>query len=247
MFHLPEDGDYAPKVLNALRECLKFFKEVLGDPPRWCGFTVIELPEGYGSQADYVGILLQRSDFIDPKHLGIYHELAHLWNAKTAEYPPSRFFDEGFASYFQLLAERRFLGEEWFRRRLSKLVERLRGLIRERPELLKVPIANYGRYGLTDASYYVGSLLLHILHELLGDEGFFKTIRKFLREHYEKPATLDDFITAFTNRYGSSVEELIREWLYTTKPLKELMSKDLRELIEEYLSRIEKSFKGSHQ
>ncbi|RLG44153.1 MAG: hypothetical protein DRN78_00525 [Thermoproteota archaeon] len=234
VFYLPEDKEYAIRILDALKNCLKYYKELFGKPVRWNGYTIIELPETWGSQADYTGMLLERKSFADPYHVGVYHELAHLWNAQSAEQPPSRFLDEGFASYFQLLAERRFIGDKWFKKRLRKAREKLKDLVKKTPKLLEVPLADYGRYYLTDASYLVGALLLYVLHRLVGDQCFYKAIRRFLEKYYERPATLESFIETFVEVCGSKIRSFLEEWLYTTKPVKLIIEKDVDEVVEQY-------------
>jgi len=241
IFYLPEDKEYAERILYTLKNCLKYYEELFGKPARWNGYTIIELPETWGSQADYTGMLLERKGFTDSHHAGIYHELAHLWNAQSAEHPPSRFLDEGFASYFQLLAERRFIGDKWFKERLRNAREKIRELAKKTPKLLEVPLADYGKYYLTDASYLVGVLLLYVLNRLTGDQCFYKAIRRFLEKHYETPATLESFKEAFVEICGDRIRSFLEEWFYTTKPVELIIEKDIDEIIELYKSRLYES------
>lgn len=60
VFYLPGDKEYAVKILNALKNCLRYYRELFGEPAKWNGYTIIELPETWGSQADYTGMLLER-------------------------------------------------------------------------------------------------------------------------------------------------------------------------------------------
>ncbi|OYT37236.1 MAG: hypothetical protein B6U89_07660, partial [Desulfurococcales archaeon ex4484_58] len=146
IYYLPDDEEYACKILNALTNCYNYYKSLFGEPIKWNGYTIIELPESWGSQADYTGMLLERKSFIDPKHIGVYHELAHLWNVASGEEYPSRFLDEGFASYFQLLAEKKFIGEQWFVERINSVHEKIKSLIKNIPKLSEIPLVDYGKY-----------------------------------------------------------------------------------------------------
>ncbi len=234
VFYLPEDKGYATEMLDALKNCLEYYRKLFGEPARWNGYTIIELPETWGSQADYTGMLLDRKSFTDPYRRGIYHELAHLWNAKSGERVPSRFLDEGFASYFQLLAEKKFIGDNWFKGRLEMFPEKLKSLAEKTPKLLDIPLVDYGKHYLTDASYLIGTLLLYVLHKLVGDQCFYKAIRRFLKEHYEQPATLENFKNIFIETCGNKIKIFLEEWIYTPKPVKLVIEKDVDEIIKQY-------------
>jgi len=218
IFALEEDFEHAKRILREVERCLQFYEANFGPPPQWCGFTVIELPEGYGGQADMCGMLVARESFTDPGSVGgVYHELAHLWNVPSGEEVPSRFLDEGFASYFQLLAEKEFLGDEIFRRKISSLRQRFLELASKKPILLKIPVAEYGKYLVTDASYIVGTWTLYVLHKIVGDYCFKKLVREFIIRHKNTPATLKDFKRTAVKVCGYHISKFLDEWLFGTK------------------------------
>ncbi len=219
LYVFPEDRRYGVKMLKEVRRCLDLYRGLIGPPPKWFGYTIIELPEGWGGQADVAGALLPRGAFRDPHGANaIYHELAHLWNPPSAEEVPSRFLDEGFASYLQLVAEEAFLGAN-IDKRLDEAKKRLVGMIDENPELLETPLSEYGERQLTDASYLVGPWLLHMLRRSVGDDCFWRALKRFLRDQ-EASATLKSFRDIFSETCGREAGDLLDKWLFTSSLIK---------------------------
>ncbi len=223
VFALETDHIHAGRILRELMRCLRFYRGWFGDPAHWAGYTVIEVPEGWGSQADVTGMLLEAKSFRDEQRVeSLYHELAHLWNVTSGEKIPSRFLDEGFATYLQLLAVREFFGENVFEEKLDRFRQRAMKMAEDNPILLEIPVASYGEYGVTDASYFVGAWVLYILHRVVGDRCFRDTIRTFLKRYRDKPATLEDFKQTALNICGTKVDRLLNEWLFGNKAIQYL-------------------------
>ena len=236
VFALEADHVHAERILRELIRCLRFYRGWFGDPGRWAGYTVIEVPEGWGSQADVTGMLLEAKSFRDGQRVeSLYHELAHLWNVTSGERIPSRFLDEGFATYLQLLAVREFFGEDIFKEKLDKFRQRAVKMAEDNPILLEIPVASYGEHGATDASYFVGAWILYILHRIVGDRCFRDTIRTFLKRYSNKPATLEDFKQTVLNTCGTKVDKLLNEWLFGNKAIQYLkQNTPVEELLEIY-------------
>ena len=223
VYSLPEDIGHARRILEEVPGCLKLYRDLLGDPPAWVGYTIIEIPEGWGGQADMAGALIPADSFRNPKEInGVYHELAHLWNPLSGEEAPSRFLDEGIASYLQLIAEDKLLGVR-LEDRLGDARRMLKELAKRRPDLLNTPVSEYGKAGLTDASYAAGPIILHNLREALGDERFWAAMKSFIRRFRNHPATLEDFVNTFAETCGEDARKLLKEWLFSTAPIKELI------------------------
>ena len=223
IFTLKEDAKHATRLLHETKRVLDFYTKNFGEPVNWCGYTIIEIPAGWGSQADVCGILLNRESFVNEEEVGgLYHEIAHLWNVKTREKIPSRFLDEAFACYFQLLAEKEFLGKD-----LGEMLERARRRIIEMcqkaPILTNIPIIKYGEYRITDATYYIGPWVLHLLNKIAGEECFRRIIRNFLRKYKEQGATVEDFISTSIETCGEHLKTFLNDWLLKTKGIKLLI------------------------
>lgn len=219
VFAFEEDYEDAFRILSESKRTIKFYIDWFGPPPIWAGYTVIEIPLGWGGQADFAGMLVDEEVFKDPSKIPeLYHELAHLWHIKSGEKYVSRFFDEGFASYLQLLAEREFIGEEHFNGRLKQLRDNFIRLGERNPRLFEVPISKYGEYMLTDASYYIGPYILYVLHSMIGDEKFKLLIKTLIRNFSESEITMKDFKNLVKEICGEKYGVFIDEWIFQSKP-----------------------------
>ena len=218
IYAFKDDLKHADRIMGEIGRVLDFYNRWFGSPPEWAGYTVIEIPEGYGSQANPEGILLTSDVFTKPERIdSLYHEIGHLWTVKSGEKYISRFFDEGLASYMQLLAIKHLIGEERFEAKLKEIRERFRQMVKNRPELLEVPIADYGKYGLTDASYLVGAFVFYNLHLKIGDEKLRKIVRKLIEIGNREGVTFNHF-KKLLKEIGE--EKFLDKWIYGTKQVK---------------------------
>lgn len=236
IFALRDDIEHAKRLLNHTKRVLEFYISNFGKPPiNWKGYTIIEIPAGWGNQADVCGMLLNKESFVNPEEIrGLYHEIAHLWNVKTREKTPSRFLDEAFASYFQALAEEKLLGKN-----LNTLLERARRRIIEMcektPILKTTPVSEYGKYKITDAVYYIGVWVLYLLNKIVGDACFKKMIQKFLNDYKESGATLEDFVKVANKTCGEYLDQFFNDWLFGVKGIHYLLEElPVSEIIDKY-------------
>jgi len=215
LYVLPEDLSSAKQVREEVEKAWRFYENWFGILPETKGYTLIEIPRGWGSQAGTNYMLLDEDSFKQREKIhGIYHELAHSWNVGSGERFPSRFFDEGFASYFQALAERQFFGSAAFKKRMKAYQQTFGKLCEKDSRFLKTPMFRYGEFGLTDASYSKGAWALYVLHKLLRDKKFKKTIRTFLEKYHKKPATIEDFRKHIKGVSGKDLKEFFDEWFF---------------------------------
>ena len=63
--HFPEDAEGARGVLQAAEACLALFSEWFGPLRGDAGFTFIEIPDGWGSQADVTAVIQTAAAFRD--------------------------------------------------------------------------------------------------------------------------------------------------------------------------------------
>ncbi len=103
VFHFAEDRSSAERIAREFLRAVNQYTEWFGPMHDFRGLTIIEVPTGYGSQADAATILLQASGFEDPDNpTQLYHEASHLWNVELAERPSPR-WDEGLATFHEVL------------------------------------------------------------------------------------------------------------------------------------------------
>ena len=217
VFSLPDSEEQAGAVLSALSGAMHFLSECFGPAPEFEAFAVIEVPDGYGSQADRTCILQEADAFRGNLHR-IYHEVSHLWNPPAVDEHPSRFESEGLATFLEYWLQERLDG------RTGQLEEGLE-LCRQRfceqcrrdPRYRDTPIADYGTQDLTDASYTKGMIAFWILYRLVGEQAFLETYRTFCLEYRQNGATLEDFIRIAKKGSERDLEKFLDEWIYGAK------------------------------
>ena len=237
VYALPADEKGAINVLNASKKAISLYSGMFGEIDNYQGYTVIEIPEGWGSQASDFYFLQSAEAFNNPESMPeVYHEIAHTWNAKTTgEVQRSRYFDEAFASYFQAIAVREFDGEKAYEDLLSRYWDSfIRNVERDKINA-ETAIADYGKLELGRNSYTKGALSLYVLHQLLGEHNFRSFIRKFLVDFKNDFADFKDFQATAQKFSSKNLDKYFAEWIYGTESSQLLIEKvSIREIVKRY-------------
>jgi hypothetical protein len=91
VFHFKEDAAGASTILATLKSTIDLYSRWFGPPEEIKGFAVIEIPDGFGSQADVTSILQTRSAFQKQDQMyQFYHEVSHLFDVRSTDLRGSR-------------------------------------------------------------------------------------------------------------------------------------------------------------
>ncbi len=216
IYVIPGDEAEAPRILEAAKKTFLLFTKRLGELDDWPGFTIIEVPEGWGSQAADFYILQAAAAFRDKaKASELYHEIGHSWNVQAAlSIQRCRYFDEAFTAYYEGLAIREFEGEEAFARYMARRRDQfLRACDRDEKNCL-TPIADYWKEERGENSYTKGAWSLHVLHRMAGEDAFLSLVSGLLREYRARPADFRDFQAFAERRLGRDLDAFFQEWIY---------------------------------
>ncbi len=220
VFYLPGDSAGGARVLAALEASLDLFTEWFGPLAEARGLTVIEIPDGWGSQQDVNTIIQSAAAFKDAERSGeLYHEVSHFWNVPPLDAPSPR-LDEGLASFLEEVATEQIEGHAVVDARVSVVVDWLRDRLERRPGLRTVPLIDYGRENMTDFSYRVGMVFFAVLYELVGHDKFGEIVGGFYERYRESGATTDEFIeyaSSIAGPDGLDLEALFSDWIYSTR------------------------------
>lgn len=152
--------------------------------------------------------------FIDRNYVNVNaHELAHQWfgDLVTEQSSESHWLQEGFATYYALLAEREIFGEDYFYHKLFKSAEKLKAQSDlGKGEALNDPKASSLTF------YQKGAWALYVLRHKIGDEAFKKGIKSYLRKYQYSNVTLSDFIEEVEKSSGKDLSEFVSNWLKQT-------------------------------
>ncbi len=117
----------------------------------------------------------------------------------------------------------------------QKYRESFRRRAKEDPRNATTPIADYGKEGLGGNSYSKGAWSLYVLHQIVGDEGFNRTIRVFMDEFSNRPAGFADFQSVAERVSKRDLSRFCKEWIFGTESSDLLMGDaSIQEIVERY-------------
>ncbi|MEZ4853629.1 M1 family aminopeptidase [Flavobacterium sp.] len=118
------------------------------------------------------------------------HELAHQWfgDLVTAKESKHHWLQEGFATYYALLAEQSVFGDDYFYHQLWQMANQLN----EAQAYDTEPILSEKASSLT--FYKKGAWALHILREEIGASNFKKAVKNYLKKYQYKNVDTDEFL-----------------------------------------------------
>lgn len=153
------------------------------------------------------------------------HELAHQWfgDLITAQSGKHHWLQEGFATYYALLAERHLFGDDYFYEELNDYAEQLK----RASKTDTIPVMNEKASSLS--FYKKGAWALHVMREDIGAKNFQKALAKYLKKYQYKNVNTDDFLKIVKQVSGYDVENFKKVWL--EKPGFEM------EIAQKYLSK----------
>ena len=227
----PRQQGYGRDLIGDVEAIVRFYAGLVGDAPyRSATIALVEHELPGGHSPAYFAVLnsplpgsrvLWRDDpaaFTGFPEFFIAHELAHQWWGQAVGWRNyhEQWLSEGFAQYFAALYANEARGERVFQgmqRQFRKwaiaesdegpisLGFRL-GHIKGRPRVFRALV------------YNKGAAVLHMLRRLVGDETFFRAVRRFYTEQKFQKAGTEDLRRTFEAESGRPLERFVDRWIY---------------------------------
>jgi hypothetical protein len=235
LYSFRADSAGAACVVRAMNKCMDLYTRWFGPLRDFQGFTVIEIPEGFGSQADVTGILQTASAFHDSSSLHeLYHELSHQWNIPERDSIPCR-WQEGLATFLEFLASDSLDGTT----RVGTVTDWMLGQVRKEfatdSDAANIPPAQYGVHRVTGYSYSVGMIMCRVLYDVIGHERFMKMIRTAYQEHKADGLSLRDYSANAARTSRAHVRSFFDDWWFSTRGVDLILSgKTVPEMVAMY-------------
>jgi hypothetical protein len=216
IYYFPQDSTGARMFDQAVAGAVARYAAWFGPLGQDLRLTIMEIPERWGSQADITAGIIETADaFRDRDQLyQVYHELSHLWNAPDLDTPSPR-WNEGLASFLQWRMAAELDGWHRWGPLLDWIEQGLRRDCATEQPCATVPFADYGKAGLTDLSYGVGTFLFYSLYQTLGPDTFDRTYRDLFQRH-RSGVTSAELIAAFRHASPKS-QRILADWFSTTR------------------------------
>jgi hypothetical protein len=233
--YFPADSVGARRVALEVGRCKDLYANWFG-AKNISGYSIVEIPNGYGSQADVSGIIQVASAFTNSANMPeLYHEISHLWNITCTDSNPCRLESEGLAMVLQSLVEERLSNKKGVLDAAAvRMLKSVRRELKAAPEAAAIPIADYGKKGYTEFSYSKGMLFFYLLYKIVGENDFMATIKGFYSTYGMSGATTKQFTDYLNHTLKAypKVKTLVDDWVYSNAASKHIMeSNDIRELL----------------
>lgn len=218
LYHYPNDKARAELSYQHTQQIFDFLEQATGYNYPWGVYRQTPVKDFLYSGMENTTLTLFNDHFLtdhiayqDYNYTNVNaHELAHHWfgNLVTAKNPTHHWLHEGFATYFALLAEKELYGSDYF---YWKLYESAEALTAQDQQGAGTKVLNPEANSLT--FYQHGAWALFALHENLGDEAFFETIKKYLHRWAFKSVTTQDFLDIVAAESEVNVKHFEQLWL----------------------------------
>ncbi|PWA04758.1 M1 family metallopeptidase [Flavobacterium psychrotolerans] len=219
-YYEKEDSSKVEPTYRDSKKIFDFLEKEIGVPYPWGIYRQIPVRDFlYAGMENTTSTLFTR-DFVvdsvgynDRNYLNINaHELAHQWfgNLVTAQSGKEHWLQEGFATYYALLAEREVFGEDYFYNKLYTTSQQ----IKEASKKDLIPILNEKASSLS--FYQKGAWALHVLHEALGQEKFNLAIKNYLTKYAYQNVTTDTFLLEISLVSDYDTKSFRERWLEQT-------------------------------
>jgi aminopeptidase N len=143
----------------------------------------------------------------------VAHEVAHQWFGDSVSVERWRdiWLNEGFASYAEFLWSEH-VGEGTAQENAQYLYDLYPA---DSPFWQVLPGDPGAANQFHGAVYDRGALAVHALRLEIGDEAFFKLLKKWVAKYRNGHASIEDFVALAEKVSGKQLDELFRTWLFT--------------------------------
>ncbi|UCH09527.1 MAG: HEAT repeat domain-containing protein [Fidelibacterota bacterium] len=147
----------------------------------------------------------------------VAHELAHQWwgNLLTTKNWNHIWLNEGFATYFEALYTEH---DQGYRAFTLEMDENRQYYMKEDSKEYRRPIVTSWYENPEELfdrhSYQKGSLVLHMIRTLLGEDLWWKSIRHYARTYAGHTVETNDFKQAIEDATGRSMDWFFDQWVY---------------------------------
>lgn len=212
----PEDSTTAAHQFRRSAEMVDYFTDLIGPFP-YEKLANVQSATRFGGMENSSAIFYSEQAIAQGRDIEgtVSHEIAHQWfgDGVTETKWSHLWLSEGFATYFGSLFFEHADGVEDFRERMRSSRARVLAseVVQSTPVIDEEETNLYAL--LNDNNYPKGGWVLHMLRRRMGDEAFFRGVRRFYAEYEHGTALTDDFRASMEGVAGESLEAFFDQWL----------------------------------
>ncbi|GGI57658.1 aminopeptidase [Winogradskyella haliclonae] len=218
LYYYPEDSAKVESTYRYTKQMFDFLEEEIGFPYPWQNYKQVPVHDFLYAGMENTSLTIFSDAFMvddigfnDKNYVNVNaHELAHQWfgDLVTATSGEHHWLQEGFATYYALLAEKEVFGEDCF---YFKLYQNAQDLARQDQAGNGTSLLNPKSSSLT--FYQRGAWVLYALRQYVGDVVFKKAVKVYLEKHQFSNVETKDFISEVEKLSGKSLQAFVKTWI----------------------------------
>ncbi len=234
MYYVPNDKSKFEPTYRYSKQIFDFLEKEIGVKYPWKIYKQIPIRDFLYAGMENTSATLYANQFVtdsigfdDQNYVNVNaHELAHQWfgDLVTAQTGTHHWLQEGFTTYYALLAEKDILGDDYFYTKLYEYSQQ----IQIASKIDTIPLLSPNATSLT--YYQKGALALHVLREGIGKQIFKKVVKSYLKKYSFKNVNTDDFLQEIKKISDYDIDNFSKIWLenksYNKNTINDLVSKN---------------------
>ena len=218
LYYYPEDSAKVEPTYRYTKQMFDFLEEEIGFGYPWQNYKQVPVHDFLYSGMENTSLtifsdayVVDEIGFNDKNYVNVNaHELAHQWfgDLVTATSGEHHWLQEGFATYYALLAEKEVFGKDYFDFKLYNSAQ----------DLARQDLAGSGTSLLNPKSssltfYQRGAWVLYALRDKVGDKVFQNAVKNYLEKHQFGNVKTSDFISEVEVLYKNSLTDFVSNWI----------------------------------
>ena len=218
MYYYPEDSAKVEPTYRYTKQMFDFLEEEIGVPFPWQNYKQVPVKDFLYAGMENTSLtifsdafMVDDMAFVDKNYVNVNaHELAHQWfgDLVTETEGTHHWLQEGFATYYALLAEREVFGDDYY---YWKLYEYAQELLTQEQEGESTSLLDPKASSTT--FYKKGAWVLHMLREQVGDKAFKTAVKNYLEKYQFKNVETNDFIIEVEKASAQNLNDFANTWL----------------------------------
>lgn len=241
-YYYPEDSLKVEPTYRYSKQMFDFLEEEIGFAYPWQNYEQVPVKDFLYSGMENTSLTIFSDGFVvdsigfnDKNYITVNaHELAHQWfgDLVTATSSEHHWLQEGFATYYALLAERAVFGDDHY---YWQLFENAQELIAQEKAGQSTSLLDPKSSSAT--FYKKGAWALHVLRERVGDSAFKDAVKTYLIQHQFGNVKTSDFISEVEKSSQQDLSVFVNDWLTEVTLPEDEMVKRLKKsaFMREYL------------
>jgi aminopeptidase N len=212
--------------MEATKDMLRVFSEKFGEYPFIKEkYGHAEFSWGGGMEHQTITSLINFNEDL------VAHELAHQWfgDKVTCQDWQHIWLNEGFATYSESIYFEAKYGKQAF---MNDVTANMNSAKNAKGSIYVQNISSIGEIFNSSRSYAKGSIVLHMLRGIVGDDKFFQILKEYLTEPglSYNVATTEDFQRVAERVSGMDLNYFFKEWIYGENYPKYTVGKNIKQL-----------------